>query len=742
MHGGRVRDVPVVGSVRDLARHARSLEVELTIIAVPSADAETMRSLVAECEDAGVPYRTLPRLQDIVSGHASVSELRRVRIDDLLGRSPVTLDWEAIRGGLAGRRILVTGGGGSIGGELCRQLAGLAPSQLIVMDHSEIHLYAIDQELNKRYSDVSRTVVLGDVGDAVAVHHVMTRYRPEVVFHAAAYKQVPLLEASAREAVRNNVLATATLADAAVEHGIETFVLISTDKAVNSVSLMGASKYLAERVCEGAGQRGDTRFISVRFGNVLDSAGSVVPLFRQQIAEGGPVTVTHEEMTRFFMTIPEACQLIMQAAVMGSGGEVYVLDMGEPVSIQFLAEQMIRLAGKRPGEDIEITFTGLRPGEKLHEQLFHAHEKPIATGHAKIHLIRQTPVDAGRLTRHLAALQRGVDEYDEAALREALRAPLPKIPADASEPRSNQDGSPPMNAIRKVVFPVAGLGTRFLPATKNTPKEMLPVVDKPLIQYAVEEAIDAGADTLVFVTSDKKHSLADHFIANADLERHLEEAGKVQELRAVRAAARTDVALAFVPQHRPLGLGHAVYCAKDIVGDEPFAVILADDMIKCRDGGCLRQMVDAFQRTGASILGVEEIEPKDTRRYGIVGCVRAGERLEKVNRIVEKPSPDEAPSNLAVVGRYILTPRVMSLLESVQPGAGGEIQLTDAISQLLQEESVYGYRFAGRRYDCGSKLGFVKATLEYALDHPDLRADTQAYLRELMAEALDYSRLR
>lgn len=296
--------------------------------------------------------------------------------------------------------------------------------------------------------------------------------------------------------------------------------------------------------------------------------------------------------------------------------------------------------------------------------------------------------------------------------------------------------------VRKVVFPVAGLGTRFLPATKNTPKEMLPVVDKPLIQYAVEEALDAGADTLIFVTSDKKHSIGDHFIKNEELERVLEASGKTRQLAAVRQATRTDVALVFVPQHEALGLGHAVRCAAPAVGDEPFAVILADDMIKAQGRGCLGQMVDAYNEKGCSLLGVEEIPPADTGSYGIVASVAETPHLEKLSAIVEKPAPADAPSNLAVVGRYVLTPRVMQLLESVEPGAGGEIQLTDAIASVLQEEPVYGYRFQGRRYDCGSKLGFVKATVEYALEHDDLRAATQEYLRDLMAQALDYSRLR
>ncbi|MDJ0657486.1 MAG: UTP--glucose-1-phosphate uridylyltransferase GalU [Xanthomonadales bacterium] len=290
-----------------------------------------------------------------------------------------------------------------------------------------------------------------------------------------------------------------------------------------------------------------------------------------------------------------------------------------------------------------------------------------------------------------------------------------------------------MAAIRKVVFPVAGLGTRFLPATKSTPKEMLPIVDKPLIQYGVEEAVEAGADSLVFITSRKKHSISDHFDTAFELETRLEKGGKLAQLALVQGALPAGVRRAHVPQHQPLGLGHAVLCGRDAVGDEAFGVILADDLIKGTALGALGQMVQVYKETGCSVLAVEEVEPDQTNRYGIVSTSPHGRRTEKVDAIVEKPDPADAPSNLAVVGRYILTPRIFDLLEQTTPGAGGEIQLTDAIAALLQEETVLCYRFDGKRYDCGSKLGFVQATVEYALEHEELKDRTLEYLRDLVA---------
>jgi FlaA1/EpsC-like NDP-sugar epimerase len=392
-HGKEIHGVRVLGACDAIAEAIQHHDVNLILIALPTASTRQMRRVVELCESTGLPFRSLPRLQDLVSGQVSLRDLREVKIDDLLGREPVTLDWPAIRRGIEGKTVLVTGGGGSIGSELCRQLAQLKPLLLIVFEQSEYNLYLIELELRREYPDLPLHVVLGDIGDAVALEALMRSYRPQVIFHAAAYKHVPMLEDQVRTAVRNNVLGTRVLATLADRHQCETFVMVSTDKAVNPANIMGMTKRVAEIFCQNLGAQSATHFITVRFGNVLGSTGSVIPLFQQQIAMGGPVTVTHPEITRYFMTIPEATQLILQAGGMGKGGEIYVLDMGEPVKIAYLAEQLIRLTGKKPGEDIDIVYTGLRPGEKLYEELFHESERLAGTSHPKILLSNSRRVE-------------------------------------------------------------------------------------------------------------------------------------------------------------------------------------------------------------------------------------------------------------------------------------------------------------------------------------------------------------
>jgi FlaA1/EpsC-like NDP-sugar epimerase len=361
-----------------------------------------------------------------VSGNVGVKELRNVTIDDLLGREKVTLDWNAITGGLTGESILVTGGGGSIGSELCRQLARIKPAKLIVFERSEFGLYKIDLELRRLFPELVLESVLGDVSDRIGVDTVMREHRPSVVFHAAAYKHVPLLEHQARPAVLNNVLGTQVVADSADVHGARTFVLISSDKAVNPANVMGATKRVAEIYCQHLAQFSKTRFVTVRFGNVLGSDGSVIPLFQEQIASGGPVTVTHPDITRYFMTIPEASQLILEAATVGKGGEIFVLDMGEPVKISYLAEQLILLSGKRPGDDIEIVYTGLRPGEKLYEELFHSGEQFQPTAHSKLMLASSRSIDSAALESGLVALRGSVQVGSEEQIRVALLALVPE----------------------------------------------------------------------------------------------------------------------------------------------------------------------------------------------------------------------------------------------------------------------------------------------------------------------------
>ncbi len=424
--GREIHGIRVLGACARLPELVERLSVDWLILAIPSANAVQMRRLVALGDEAGVPMRTVPKIDDLMSGRVSVNELREIAIEDLLGREPVSLDWDAIRGGLSGKRVLVTGAGGSIGSELCRQLARLGPAQLILAENSEFNLYAIEMELARDFPALELGIHLCDVRLEEAVACLFGRYRPELVFHAAAYKHVPLLEHQVKEAVRNNVLGTRVVAEAADRHGCGKFVLISIDKAVNPTNVMGTTKRVAELFCQNLNDRSDTAFITVRFGNVLDSAGSVAPLFRQQIEAGGPVTVTHPEIERYFMTIPEASQLIMLAAVIGQGGEIFVLDMGEPVKISYLAEQMIRLAGKEPGEEVEIVYTGLRPGEKLFEELFHEQEALTATGHEKILLARHREAGWQQLCEALDATEQTCSSHEEARLKELLHEVVPE----------------------------------------------------------------------------------------------------------------------------------------------------------------------------------------------------------------------------------------------------------------------------------------------------------------------------
>lgn len=427
LRGAKVHGVPVLGDLQRLDELAREVAAEMLLIAMPSASNVQMQRVVERCESTGLPFRTVPRLQDVVEGRSSFNELKEVAIEDLLGRDPVALDWTAIRTGLAGKRVLVSGGGGSIGSELCRQISRLGVESLTLIEVSEYNLYKIEQELRADFPDLLLRSLLGDCGDAATCEHALAVSRADTVFHAAAYKHVPLLQEQTREAMRNNVLATQTLALACVRHGVESFVLISSDKAVNPTNVMGATKRVAEMLCQALARESQTRFVTVRFGNVLDSAGSVVPLFREQIRRGGPVTVTHPEITRYFMTIPEACQLILQAVALGQGGEIFALDMGEPVRIHYLAEQMIRLAGKQPERDIAIVYSGLRPGEKLFEELFHAQESYQPTGHSKIMLAQPRELPRASIEAALRKARQSVLRFDQAALEQQLAELVPEF---------------------------------------------------------------------------------------------------------------------------------------------------------------------------------------------------------------------------------------------------------------------------------------------------------------------------
>ncbi|WP_133501111.1 polysaccharide biosynthesis protein [Cognatilysobacter terrigena] len=426
LRGSKMHGVPVLGAIDQLPAIARETAAQLVVIAIPSADATSLQRIVTICERSGLPFRSVPRLQDVLEGRSMPGELKEVAIEDLLGRKPVLPDWKAIRGWLGGRSVLVTGAGGSIGAELCRQCARHGARRIALVEMDELALMTTESALRRDFPDIEIIPVLGDCGDTAAIGYAIGLAQPEAVFHAAAYKHVPVLEAQLREAVRNNILATHAVAQACRDASVGTFVLISTDKAVDPVNVLGATKRMAEMVCQALADC-PTRFVTVRFGNVLDSAGSVVPLFREQIRAGGPVTVTDPEVTRFFMTIPEACQLILQASAIGTHEAVYTLDMGEPVPIRLLAEQMIRLAGKQPGRDVAIVYTGLRPGEKLHETLFHADERYRPTQHPKILQAEPRTVVSTHVVDAVARFRDACTRYDIDALARLLRDAVPEF---------------------------------------------------------------------------------------------------------------------------------------------------------------------------------------------------------------------------------------------------------------------------------------------------------------------------
>lgn len=417
--------IPVLGTVDDIKNVSSAFNVEEIIIAIPSAKNEQMQNILKHCEYTGLPIRTLPKLQDIVSNNSTLSNLREVTIEDLLGREKVELDWEGIQKEFANKTILVTGGGGSIGSELCSQIAKLAPSKLIIFERNEFNLYKIEKYLSN--SSASIEYILGDLCDLEKVKNVINKFSPEIIFHAAAYKHVPILERDAREGIRNNITGTKNIADVASENNCERFILISTDKAVNPTNVLGATKRIAEQYIEYINKTSKTNFITVRFGNVLGSDGSVVPLFKEQIKNGGPVTVTHPDITRYFMTIREASQLILQASRMGRGGEIFVLDMGEPVKINNLAEQLIRLSGLIPNKDINIEFSGLRPGEKMYEELFYGNEIRETTSHQKILLAKHSINELKNINDKIVQIIDSVNCFDNNHLKVLLNELAPTI---------------------------------------------------------------------------------------------------------------------------------------------------------------------------------------------------------------------------------------------------------------------------------------------------------------------------
>ncbi len=411
--GAHIHGVRVLGRIDDLQWIAAAHEIEEAVIAIPSATGAQMRQIVDRCKTAGVRFRTIPGLDHVIDGRVTMSQLRNVAIEDLLGRDPVQLDLKAISAAMDGHVVMVSGAGGSIGSEICRQVCRFQPSALVLVERAENNLFHIHRELLAKHADVRLLPCVADVADEPRMREIFGTHQPTVVFHAAAHKHVPMMEWNPGEAVKNNVFGTKALADLADRFGVQRFVMISTDKAVNPTSVMGVSKRVAEIYVQALSQRSRTKYVTVRFGNVLGSAGSVIPIFQEQIANGGPVTVTHPEMKRYFMTIPEASQLVLQAGTMGEGGEIFILDMGEPVKIADLARDLITLSGLKPGDDIEIRFTGIRPGEKLFEELSVDAENTDSTMHPKIFVGRFRPHSWDEVQRQISDLGTRIERPED-----------------------------------------------------------------------------------------------------------------------------------------------------------------------------------------------------------------------------------------------------------------------------------------------------------------------------------------
>ena len=424
--GSVIHGVKVLGSTRDLQRLARELDIDQVVISIAQASREEFRRILDICEEVSLKVRVIPALYEILQGRVTVSRIRDLEIEDLLGREPVELDEEEIEDFLNDKTVMVTGAGGSIGSELARQIARVQPSQLLLVERAEFALFNIDRELRQAFPDLSIASLVADVSDVPRMRRIFSTYRPEIIFHAAAHKHVPMMEHNSIEAVKNNVLATRLLGTLAGEYSVKVCVLISTDKAVRPTSVMGATKRIAELIMQDLDRSYETRYVAVRFGNVIGSAGSVIPIFREQIRSGGPVTVTHPDMVRYFMTIPEASQLVLQAGAIGGGGEIFILDMGEPVRILDLAKEAITLSGLRPFEDIDIVFTGIRPGEKLFEELEIKEEQMSKTRHPKIFIGRIAAYPERELRRALERLQFLVRSGNEQELRKFLRDLLPE----------------------------------------------------------------------------------------------------------------------------------------------------------------------------------------------------------------------------------------------------------------------------------------------------------------------------
>lgn len=423
-HGKIMRGVPVAGGRDMILEAVRNYSIDEIIFAIPSASPQTRKEILDICKESGCKLRSLPGMYQLVNGEVSVSKLKEVEVEDLLGREPIQINTEEVLDFLNGRTVLVTGGGGSIGSELCRQIASHSPRQLIIVDIYENNAYEIQQELLRSYPKLNLVVLIASVRNTNRMDAIFNTYRPDIVYHAAAHKHVPLMEVSPNEAVKNNVMGTYKTAKAAIRYGTKKFVMISTDKAVNPTNIMGATKRICEMLVQMMNRKSDTNFVAVRFGNVLGSNGSVIPLFKKQIAEGGPVTVTHPDIIRYFMTIPEAVSLVLQAGAYAGGGEIYILDMGKPVKILDLATNLIKLSGYRPGEDIEIKFTGLRPGEKMYEELLMGEEGLRKTENSQIFIGKPIEFDEEKFEVQLDELISAAKE-ETADIRQRIREIVP-----------------------------------------------------------------------------------------------------------------------------------------------------------------------------------------------------------------------------------------------------------------------------------------------------------------------------
>ncbi|OGZ61854.1 MAG: hypothetical protein A3H51_01565, partial [Candidatus Spechtbacteria bacterium RIFCSPLOWO2_02_FULL_38_8] len=421
-----IHRIRVVGHFQEISQICENYRVDMIFIALSNASAREMQFILQVCFDLKIPHRIAPSFKETLSNQPLLSEMREVNVEDLLGRETYQVDLNLFHSMIEGKCILVTGGGGSIGSELCRHIAALNPACLLIIDHSEANLYRIHFELRNRFPYLQVQISLVSILQLETLEALFKKYQPKIVFHAAAYKHVPMLETQVLTAVRNNVIGSKNVVDLSIQYQVETFVQVSTDKAVNPTSIMGMTKRVAEIYCQQLSAQVNTKIMTVRFGNVLGSVGSVIPLFKTQLQEGGPLTVTHPEIKRYFMTIPESCRLILQAMTMGQGGEIFVLDMGEPIKIKDLAEQMIHLSGKKINEDIKIVYTGLRAGEKLWEDLFYDTERLAKTAHKKIRRAEAAQFDVQFIQQYIAELQRACEQQDEKAALAALKKLVPE----------------------------------------------------------------------------------------------------------------------------------------------------------------------------------------------------------------------------------------------------------------------------------------------------------------------------